>query len=693
MGVFNRKYCSVPQNHKINSSGCCFSYLFRKKAFVIFLFLIFNVLPALSVEKLSPVDFGLSLSDGQIAYDNMTPAQKDTIAIGLFNPEDYYLDIAVYYPLKKQIVIYRNTGVGTLTMYNTFQQTKEVRKIEIILPEVYSSSLLNDLKVIYKDSSQYRITNREINTPAGKTLSPSAKVPLWDPLHEPRAFVYDISFVEQWRSQRSGHPQDWVALGDIDNDNKNEAVYTFWPINDTQYFDEPSTITVLENVSQNQYRVDWDTTLYYVGGHNIFSNVTDFDHDGNKEFFVRAKDQTNHYRIMICECTGEGKYKFKYSPIGGFASQPMEIQVKDSSVFVNGEPKADVWICESFPPPYSETHVSSYRFNTKSSAGYSFYVLATPTANVFGYSLSVGDIDHDCKVEYILGTSQWSSYYFVYLDSTGVPTNQGYEKKIVDLNEPLCVGYSFTKDFDGDGFEEGALCGFGYGTGSIGILKHFGEPGQSSFNVVWWDSTDLVAMPNMGIDTGYINNYYSILYPTVRYLGNMDYLNIITYTRNGAYSFYKTCFQVIDSSAFIHARLFDIDKDNKMNIISSMFIQNLQPPIYYSRDQLVDLEQVGVIGINPISKEVPQGYKLFQNYPNPFNPTTIIRFDISKESSVEINCFDILGRKIKTIFKQTAKAGSYKAEFDGRGLSSGVYFYVLLVDGKRLDTKKMLLLK
>ncbi len=35
-----------------------------------------------------------------------------------------------------------------------------------------------------------------------------------------------------------------------------------------------------------------------------------------------------------------------------------------------------------------------------------------------------------------------------------------------------------------------------------------------------------------------------------------------------------------------------------------------------------------VIGVEPISNEVPQQFVLYQNYPNPFNPNTKIKFQI-----------------------------------------------------------------
>ena len=45
----------------------------------------------------------------------------------------------------------------------------------------------------------------------------------------------------------------------------------------------------------------------------------------------------------------------------------------------------------------------------------------------------------------------------------------------------------------------------------------------------------------------------------------------------------------------------------------------------------------------------PEAYTLHQNYPNPFNPTTQIRYDLPEESYVNINIYDLMGRKIKSL--------------------------------------------
>ncbi len=90
--------------------------------------------------------------------------------------------------------------------------------------------------------------------------------------------------------------------------------------------------------------------------------------------------------------------------------------------------------------------------------------------------------------------------------------------------------------------------------------------------------------------------------------------------------------------------------------------------------------------------EFPATLELNQNYPNPFNPTTTINFALPAEDQVRIDVYDLLGRRVQTITNQRYQAGYYQVEFDGRGLSSGVYFYRLSTSNKVLD-KRMTLIK
>jgi hypothetical protein len=99
-----------------------------------------------------------------------------------------------------------------------------------------------------------------------------------------------------------------------------------------------------------------------------------------------------------------------------------------------------------------------------------------------------------------------------------------------------------------------------------------------------------------------------------------------------------------------------------------------------------------VIGINPVSSEIPGSFRLYQNYPNPFNPVTNIKFDIPKSSPVKIAVYDISGREISTLVNEQLSAGSYDINWNGSEHASGVYFYKLET-GSFTEVKKMVLVK
>ncbi|MBU1100050.1 MAG: T9SS type A sorting domain-containing protein [Bacteroidetes bacterium] len=98
--------------------------------------------------------------------------------------------------------------------------------------------------------------------------------------------------------------------------------------------------------------------------------------------------------------------------------------------------------------------------------------------------------------------------------------------------------------------------------------------------------------------------------------------------------------------------------------------------------------------ITSIDKEqtLPGEYTLQQNYPNPFNPSTTIEFTLVANSRVKLIVYNILGAVVKTLVNGDLSSGYHKYNFDGRDLSSGIYFYRLETDKSHL-TKKMILLK
>ena len=89
----------------------------------------------------------------------------------------------------------------------------------------------------------------------------------------------------------------------------------------------------------------------------------------------------------------------------------------------------------------------------------------------------------------------------------------------------------------------------------------------------------------------------------------------------------------------------------------------------------------------------PADYTLSQNYPNPFNPSTTIRFAIRSAGLVSLKVYNAVGQEVRTLFNGAAEPDRvYAVLFDGTGLASGTYFYVLQTPASR-EVKKMLMVK
>jgi hypothetical protein len=123
-------------------------------------------------------------------------------------------------------------------------------------------------------------------------------------------------------------------------------------------------------------------------------------------------------------------------------------------------------------------------------------------------------------------------------------------------------------------------------------------------------------------------------------------------------------------------------------------------------DSSVPSDFADVIGIKPegssidpgngdnfkLNDRLPSQYDLSRNYPNPFNPMTKINYALPSQGFVTLKIYDIMGREVKTLVNDFKQAGYYTVYFNGSELSSGVYFYRIIV-GHFISTKKMVLVK
>ncbi len=82
---------------------------------------------------------------------------------------------------------------------------------------------------------------------------------------------------------------------------------------------------------------------------------------------------------------------------------------------------------------------------------------------------------------------------------------------------------------------------------------------------------------------------------------------------------------------------------------------------------------------------------LGKNFPNPFNSATVITFIIPEaltNSNADLAVYDVQGRLVKRLLSQKMPAGNYATRWDGKmenglAVSSGVYFYHLIVGSQR----------
>lgn len=95
--------------------------------------------------------------------------------------------------------------------------------------------------------------------------------------------------------------------------------------------------------------------------------------------------------------------------------------------------------------------------------------------------------------------------------------------------------------------------------------------------------------------------------------------------------------------------------------------------------------------------QVPLNIILHPNYPNPFNSSTIIPITLFREAEVEVEIFDLTGRKIRSLVNGKMAAGTQRIVWEGdndagKPVASGMYFYRIR-SGKVIRTGKMVLVK
>ncbi len=114
-----------------------------------------------------------------------------------------------------------------------------------------------------------------------------------------------------------------------------------------------------------------------------------------------------------------------------------------------------------------------------------------------------------------------------------------------------------------------------------------------------------------------------------------------------------------------------------------------------------NLDDVQIFGVNDLTTgaiELPGHSSLkLGNYPNPFLSETSIEYELSQDTRVSLDIYDVLGRKINTLVDGVQSAGKQRIVWNGTDgsadkVNAGIYFCILRM-GNQQYSRKMLLIE
>jgi hypothetical protein len=151
----------------------------------------------------------------------------------------------------------------------------------------------------------------------------------------------------------------------------------------------------------------------------------------------------------------------------------------------------------------------------------------------------------------------------------------------------------------------------------------------------------------------------------------------------------------LDYSSFVVPLIKAVQELNLMNEAKDSAIQQQNLKINDLQDQINQLKALLVSNQSAIINNqsvIVSSASLEQNIPNPFKGLTIIGFTLPQQySSAQMIIRDNTGKTLKAI--TLSGNGKSSLNVDAATLSGGAYDYSLFVDGRLIDTKKMVLAK
>jgi cephalosporin-C deacetylase-like acetyl esterase len=107
-------------------------------------------------------------------------------------------------------------------------------------------------------------------------------------------------------------------------------------------------------------------------------------------------------------------------------------------------------------------------------------------------------------------------------------------------------------------------------------------------------------------------------------------------------------------------------------------------PVYYNPPDYI------VTDIHKITGDIAGQWVLEQNHPNPFLHKTLIPYSLAEPAHVRLVIYDGQGKEVETLVNEMQDTADYSVVFDASTHGPGIYFCQLFLNGKRVESKKMI---
>jgi len=334
--------------------------------------------------------------------------------------------------------------------------------------------------------------------------------------------------------------------------------------------------------------------------------------------------------------------------------------------------------------------------------------LVCPIDAVFGTTLT--DLDGDSLPEVVALGKLGDDIPMVWVKTPGFADYPGWPVAL-DADEYWSCNYPAVADLDMDGIPEVLCVAFTFGVSRLYIFRSDGTPycqlEDHPYGTAYFDYSELSAPV--------VANLHGDEYPEiVCFSGYMfpgagrERIHILDHlakpTPGSPLQTLATVYQGFSQD--FPPLLDDIDQDGLMELIVRSYNGDV---LCWDFDGVYEEGNIGRFLVDNLNSNIlwpsyqstdapwsdqlmPSSMVLAQNYPNPFNPETIIRFELPRRAYVQLDVYNILGQRVRSLINEELPAGSHVVTFDGSGFASGIYLYRLTADQENI-TRKMVLVK